>query len=58
MLYVLTALETVDPPVIRWKLNKARVARMREEGWAMVAYRTDIKLSFTAPVSADKWREV
>ncbi|KAJ7663880.1 hypothetical protein DFH06DRAFT_1393704, partial [Mycena polygramma] len=57
-LCVLTAQETVDPPVIRWKLSKARVARMREEGWAMVAYRTDTKSAFTDPVRADRWREV
>ncbi|KAJ6568362.1 hypothetical protein DFH09DRAFT_1155208 [Mycena vulgaris] len=57
-LCVLTAQETVDVPVIRWKLSKARVARMRAEGWVMVAYRTDVQLIFTAPVAADKWREL
>ncbi|KAJ7483291.1 hypothetical protein FB451DRAFT_1234002 [Mycena latifolia] len=57
-LCVLTAQETVDVPTIRWKLSKARVARMRDEGWVMVAYRTDVQLIFTAPISAYKWREV
>ncbi|KAJ7261852.1 hypothetical protein C8J57DRAFT_1335538 [Mycena rebaudengoi] len=55
---VLTAQERVVVPVIRWRLGKAHVQRMREERWVMVAYRTDVKLSFTAPVSADQWREV
>ncbi|KAJ6457420.1 hypothetical protein C8R47DRAFT_1203442 [Mycena vitilis] len=55
---VLTAQEMVAPPVIRWKLSKARVARMRQEGWAMVAYRTDTKSAFTDPVRADRWRDV
>ncbi|KAJ7036536.1 hypothetical protein C8F04DRAFT_953716 [Mycena alexandri] len=41
-LCVLTAQEAVEVPVIRWKLSKARVAQMQEEGWTMVAYRTDI----------------
>ncbi|KAJ6507321.1 hypothetical protein C8R47DRAFT_1100925 [Mycena vitilis] len=57
-LCILTSQEVVDVPVIRWRLSKARVARMKEEGWLMVAYRTDVELSFTAPVSANKWREV
>ncbi|KAJ7780170.1 hypothetical protein DFH07DRAFT_465077 [Mycena maculata] len=57
-LCILTSQEVVAVPVIRWRLSKARVARMREEGWVMVAYRTDVELSFTAPVSANKWTEV
>ncbi|KAJ7777182.1 hypothetical protein B0H16DRAFT_1360889 [Mycena metata] len=57
-LCVLTAQEVVEVPVIRWKLSKARVAQMQEEGWAMVAYRTDVMEAFTTPVSADQWREV
>ncbi|KAJ7114132.1 hypothetical protein C8R44DRAFT_881678 [Mycena epipterygia] len=58
MLCVLTVQETVDVPIIRWRLSKTRVARMKAEGWVMVAYRTDVQLSFTAPVSASQWREV
>ncbi|KAJ7147614.1 hypothetical protein C8R43DRAFT_1010132 [Mycena crocata] len=57
-LCVLTSQEKVSVPIIRWRLSKARVARMKEEGWVMVAYRTDVKLSFTAPVSANQWREI
>lgn len=45
MLCVLTSQETVDVPIIRWRLSKARVARMKAEGWVMVAYRTDVQLS-------------
>ncbi|KAJ7498066.1 hypothetical protein B0H11DRAFT_1998531 [Mycena galericulata] len=57
-LCILTSQEAVAVPIIRWRLSKARVARMREEGWVMVAYRTDVVLSFTAPISASQWREV
>lgn len=44
-LFVLTSQEVVDVPTIRWRLSKTRVSRMKEEGWAMVAYRTDEALS-------------
>ncbi|KAJ6617025.1 hypothetical protein B0H10DRAFT_1914787 [Mycena sp. CBHHK59/15] len=55
---VLTAQEKVDVPIIRWRLSKARVERMREKGWVMAAYRTDVQLSFTSPVPASNWRQV
>jgi hypothetical protein len=51
MLCVLTAQETVDVPIIRWKLSKARVVRMKAKGWLMVAYRTDVRLSCELQVS-------
>ncbi|KAJ7068905.1 hypothetical protein B0H15DRAFT_139954 [Mycena belliarum] len=57
-LCVLTAQEVVAVPILRWRLSKARVARMVSEGWMMVAYRTDVQLIFTAPISANRWREV
>ncbi|KAJ7708983.1 hypothetical protein B0H17DRAFT_1124763 [Mycena rosella] len=48
-LCVLTAQETVAVPVIRWRLSKARVGRMQDEGWMMVAYRTDVQLIYFLP---------
>ncbi|KAJ7609070.1 hypothetical protein FB45DRAFT_945295 [Roridomyces roridus] len=56
--FVLTALEAFDVPTVRWRISKARAARMREEGWMMVAYRADEAASITTPVPAAKWRDV
>jgi hypothetical protein len=42
-IHVLTAQEMVDLPRIRWRLSKERVRVMRDEDWAMVGFRTDVR---------------
>ncbi|KAJ7483585.1 hypothetical protein FB451DRAFT_1028935 [Mycena latifolia] len=58
--YILSSQEMVDIPGRRvsWRLSKDRVRTMRDEGWAMVVYRTDIQEAVTLPLPAIKWAEV
>jgi|SRR5271154_6533091 len=40
-IHVLTVQEMVDLPRICWRLSKERVRVMRDEGWAIIGFRTD-----------------
>ncbi|RDB21926.1 hypothetical protein Hypma_010914 [Hypsizygus marmoreus] len=56
-IYILTAVEVLDPPLVRWKMSHQRFRVMREQEWSMVAFRTDSRLPFTNIVSARHWKE-
>ncbi|KAF8876861.1 hypothetical protein BD779DRAFT_1677610 [Infundibulicybe gibba] len=40
--YILTVVDTLKLPRVRWKMGKRRLERMRRAEWNMVAYRTDV----------------
>ncbi|KAF9526018.1 hypothetical protein CPB83DRAFT_908722 [Crepidotus variabilis] len=56
-IYIVTSAEGVDLkiPEVRWRMSKARVAKMKQEKWSMVVWRTDhyVATSYAAP--AGQW---
>ncbi|KAK0442712.1 uncharacterized protein EV420DRAFT_1752253 [Desarmillaria tabescens] len=54
--YVLTATETVDVyhEVIRWRMSKARMAKLRKEKWQVAVYRSDFRSMLVGPYVVDK----
>ncbi|KAJ6461174.1 hypothetical protein C8R47DRAFT_116012 [Mycena vitilis] len=57
---LLSSQEGVDVPgrKVSWRLSRARAKVMRDEGWAMVVYRTDNHEAMTLPLPASRWMEV
>ncbi|KAF8876826.1 hypothetical protein BD779DRAFT_1695329 [Infundibulicybe gibba] len=56
--YILTAMDVVELPRVRWKMGRRRFSMMRKAGWSAVVYRTDVGEPLTAPVPAREWREM
>ncbi|THH22549.1 hypothetical protein EUX98_g8146 [Antrodiella citrinella] len=57
---ILTMVDTFDMwnGMIRWTMSKARVQKMREDGWVMAPYRCDSRESaVNQPFSARSWME-
>ncbi|KAK0461719.1 uncharacterized protein EV420DRAFT_1526820 [Desarmillaria tabescens] len=58
-MYVLSVLEQfgITKGGVRWKMGRERVAKMKEEKWAFVAYRLDCH-EISSTITADRWLEV
>ncbi|KAK0243185.1 hypothetical protein EDD85DRAFT_814167 [Armillaria nabsnona] len=57
--YVLSVLDQfgITKGSVRWKMGKERVAKMKEEKWAFVAYRLDCHET-SSSIIADRWWEL
>ncbi|KAF8876824.1 hypothetical protein BD779DRAFT_1695306 [Infundibulicybe gibba] len=56
--YILTTIDAVKVPRVRWKMGKRRFEMMRKAGWSMVMYHVGEGNQLASPVPAREWREV
>ncbi|RDB17580.1 hypothetical protein Hypma_001021 [Hypsizygus marmoreus] len=58
--HILTGPDFIDlsTGVVRWRMSKARIAKMRREKWLMVAWRTDFWVETTDACPASLWENI
>ncbi|KAF8876825.1 hypothetical protein BD779DRAFT_1475455 [Infundibulicybe gibba] len=56
--YILTAIDSIEIPRVRWKMGRRRFEMMRKAGWSVVMYHAGMGEPLASPVPAQEWREV